>query len=147
MSSVLETLPQLAAYQPALLALSILCLAVLCQTLLTAILAFANGEQTPGMPLQGDHTLLSFRVIRTHANSVESLPPFGFALLLAIFAGANEALVNWAAIIHLVARLGFWAVYYRGKGKIAGGPRTICFVAGMLSNVVLVVACIYYYLV
>lgn len=144
MNSVIETFPYLLAYHPALVALSVLCLAVLLQALLTAPMAFANGDQTPGAPIQGDHTVLSFRVIRTHANSVESLAPFGLALLIAILVGVNASLVNWLAVIHVVARLGFWAVYYSGKGKIAGGPRTICFVGGLISNFVLVGACIYF---
>ncbi len=143
MTSIFETIPQLMAYQPALLALSVLCLVVLLQALLTAPLAFVSEEQLPGMPLKGDHTWRSFRVIRTHANSIESMPPFGFAVLLAIVIGVNSSLVNWLAGIHVVARLGFWAVYYTGTGKVAGGLRTLFFVAGMASNWVLAGSCIY----
>jgi len=128
---------ELAPYQPALVALALLSLAVLIQALLTAPLAFVSAEQVPGSPLQGDHTLRSFRVVRTHANSVESLPPFGFALLLAVVAGANVSLVNWLAGIHVVFRLLFWVVYYTGIGQVAGGPRTLSFVGGLVSNVVL----------
>ena len=56
---------ELAPYEPALWVLTGLALVVLIQALLTAPLAFANGQQTPGQSLQGDHELLSFRVIRT----------------------------------------------------------------------------------
>lgn len=134
---------QLAAYYPALLALAALSLAVLIQALLTAPLAFSSNEQVPGAPLAGDHSLRSFRVLRTHANSVESLPPFGFALLAAVALSVAPSLVNWLAILHLVFRLGFWVVYYIGVGKVAGGPRTLCFIGGMLSNLVLAGACLY----
>lgn len=137
MNSLLETLPQLALYKPSLLTLVALCLIVLVQNFLTAPLAFIKEEQTPGVPLQGDHSWLSFRVLRTHANSAESLPPFGFALLVAILAGATPVVVNWIAGIYLVSRFAFWAIYYSGKGKIAGGPRTMAFVAGLLANMVL----------
>jgi len=128
----------LSQYSPALLALGILCLSVLLQALLTAPLAFAKGEQLPGQPLIGDHNLLSFRVIRTQANSVESLGPFGFALILAILLDVSPQLINWLAGIHVGFRIGFWIVYYLGVGKVAGGPRTLCFIGGLASNLVLV---------
>lgn len=133
----------LSAFAPAFLALAVLCLAVLIQTMLTAPLAFLNEEQAPGMPLRGDHTLLSFRVIRTHANSVENLPVFGFSLLLAILVGVSPTAVNWLAGIHVASRLAFWAVYYSGVGKVAGGPRTIAFLGGSAANFILVGAAIY----
>ena len=136
--ATLNSTLSLAAYQPALFAFSILCLAVLVQALLTAPLAFLRNEQAPGAPLNGDHGLLSFRVLRTHANSVESLPVFGFPLLLAVLVGVSVPIVNWLAGIHVASRLAFWAIYYSGVGKVAGGPRTIAFVGGALSNLVLV---------
>ncbi len=139
MNSLFETLPQLAAYKPALIVLACLCLIVLVQNFLTAPLAFIKEEQVPGVPLKGDHSWLSFRVLRTHANSTESLPPFGFALLVAILAGVSAATVNWIAAIFLAARLAFWAIYYSGKGKIAGGPRTMSFIVGLLANIALVI--------
>ena len=133
---------ELIPYQSALLALSCLALIVLVQALLTAPLAFLSNEQSPGSPLVGDHKLRSFRVLRTHANSVENLPPFGFALLAAIVAGASVALVNWVAIAHVTFRVLFWVVYYTGVGKVAGGPRTLCFVGGLATNVILAIAAI-----
>ncbi len=132
-----------AAYEPAILAFAVLCLAVLLQAFALAPLAFSSEEQAPGMPIRGDHNLFSFRVIRTHANSVENLPIFGFALLLAILAGVGSATVNWLTGIHVVSRLAFWAVYYIGVGKVAGGPRTIAFVGGALSNLILIGTAIY----
>ncbi len=132
-----------AAYYPAVLALAVLALAVGLQAFLTAPLAFIANEQAPGMPLKGDHSLLSFRAVRTHMNSVESLPPFGFALLAAMLLDANVALVNWAAMIHVAFRLVFWGVYYSGIGKVAGGARTLSFVGGLLANLVLAGAAIY----
>jgi len=142
MSTLISELPVF-AYQPAVLAFAVLCLAVLIQAFLTAPLAFLHEEQSPGKPLRGDHTLLSFRVIRTHANSVENLPVFGFALLLAILAGVGATTVNWLAGIHVVSRLAFWVVYYSGIGKVAGGPRTLAFLGGSLSNLVLIGMTIY----
>ena len=76
-------------------------------------------------------------------NSVESLAPFGFCLVVAILIGVKPALVNWLAAIHLGFRILFWVVYYSGVGKVAGGVRTLCFVGGLSSNIVLAFASIY----
>ena len=133
----LESALALSAYQPAVVAFAALCVAVVLQAFLTAPLAFVSGEQAPGMPLRGDHSMLSFRVVRTYANSVESLPAFGFSLLLAIALGVGATAVNWLAGIHVASRLAFWAIYFSGVGAVAGGPRTIAYVGGALSNLVL----------
>ncbi len=137
MTSLFEALPYLEAYHCALLALSVLTFAVLIQGLLVAPLGFAKDEEAPGMPLQGTHANLSFRVLRTFANSTENLPMFIAALLLAIIAGVDATWVNWLAGLHVAFRLLFWLVYYAGVGKVAGGPRTIAFVGGWLTNVIL----------
>lgn len=134
MSSLFEAVPYLSAYQPSFLVLAALALITLVQNFATAPLAFITQEQVPGMPVQFDHSKLSFRAIRTHANSVESFPAFGWALLVAIVAGVSPNLVNWLAWIYLAFRLAFWAVYYAGIGKAAGGPRTLAFVGGLLIN-------------
>ena len=140
MEAAINILSWLQPYTLSLLVLAALCLIVLLQALLTAPLAFIKEEQAPGGPLNGDASHLSFRVVRTHANSVETLHPFGFALLLAIITGVSAALVNIIAAVFLVARLAFWAAYYSGAGKHAGGPRTLCFVAGLLANTVLIIS-------
>lgn len=127
-------------YQPSLLALAALILCILIQSLLTAPLAFIRNEQSPGMPLRGDHTQLSFRALRTYQNSVENLPAFGLALALAILLGVKPALVNWAACLYVGFRMLFWALYYSGAGRHAGGPRSMSYVGGLICNGVLVVA-------
>lgn len=142
MSPAIEAL-SLSEYQPAILFFAVLCLAVLTQAFLTAPFAFLREEQAPGMPLQGDHQLFSFRVLRTHANSVESLPVFGFTLLLAIVAGVGPLVVNGLTGVHVASRLAFWVVYYAGIGRVAGGPRTLTFVGGALSNLALIGVALY----
>lgn len=143
MNSLTDLRAMFSTYEPAILALAILCLTVLIQNFLTAPLSFVKEEQIPGMPLKGGHELLSFRAVRTYANSTETLPAFGFALLIAILVTVNANLVNWLACIHVGFRLVFWAVYYSGVGKVAGGPRTLCFIGGLASNIILVIAAIY----
>ncbi|MFK7896692.1 MAG: MAPEG family protein [Myxococcota bacterium] len=135
--------PNLAAYEPAILALGILCLSVLIQGFLTAPLSFLNEEQTPGMPLQGDHDLLSFRAQRAFSNSAETLPLVGFALGVALYAGVTPALVNWLTALHVLSRIAFAGIYYSGIGKVAGGPRTMAFVAAALLNIALICAALY----
>ena len=137
MTSLFDAAPYLAEYKLSFAVLAVLSLATLIQSFMSAPLSFLHEEQTPGMPLQFDHTKLSFRVLRTYSNSVEILPAFGWALLVTIVAGAPPTLVNFLALAFLVFRLAFWAIYYSGVGKVAGGPRTMAFVGGMLTNIVL----------
>ena len=103
--------------------------------------------ELPGIPLKGDHTKLSFRVLRTYANSTENFSVFVATLLLAIIAGVSPWIVNWLAGLHVAFRLVFWAVYYSGVGKVGGGVRTIVYVLGWLTNMVLAVIMIYTLLV
>ncbi len=137
MNSLFDAIPYLAAYQTSFLILAVLSLATLIQNFLSAPLSFVHEEQVPGLPLKFDHSKLSFRVLRTYANSVENFPAFGWALLVAIVAGASPIIVNWIAAIYFAFRMLFWAVYYAGFGKVAGGPRTMVFVGGLVSNIVL----------
>ncbi len=140
MTALFDTLPYLEAYRPALMVLAILSLMTLIQNFLTAPLAFVKEEQVPGMPLRFDHTKLSFRALRTYQNSAESLPAFVAALLVAIIAGSAAMVINIAAGVYLAARVAFWAFYYAGLGKIAGGPRTLSFVVCLLANIVIATA-------
>lgn len=135
MEKTMELLPQLVAYKPALLALAFLCLSVLVQSFLTAPFAFASEKEAPGMPLKGDHTQFSFRVIRTYMNSVENLPAFGIMVLLAVMLQLDATMVNWLVAVHVAFRMVFWLVYYGGVGKMAGGPRTVAYVGSLLSSI------------
>lgn len=143
MQSLVETLPQLAAYHPSLLALTILCLAVLVQSFLAGVLGLAGGEETAGLPLRGNHEKFSFRTLRTYGNSTENLPAFATTLILAILAGVGAVLVNWLAILHVAFRMVYWAVYYKGIGKVGGGVRTIVYVLGLITNIILAVLTAY----
>lgn len=146
MTSLFEAVPYLSVYQTSFLVLAGVSLITLIQNFATAPLAYINQEQVPGLPLQFDHSKLSFRAVRTYANSVESFPAFGWALLAAIVAGASPALVNWLAGGYFVSRLVFWVLYYSGIGKPAGGPRTLAYVAGLLCNIGLAGAAIWFLL-
>ncbi len=129
-----DIIPLITAYQPALVALIILCLAVLIQSFLAGILGLGKSDEEPGKPLKGTHNDLSFRILRTYANSTENLSMFGLTVFLAIVAGVSPAWVNWLAGVHVVIRLLYWAIYYSGIGKVAGGPRTMAYASGLLAN-------------
>lgn len=143
MSKIYEAVPGLSDYHSAITILAVLCLVTLIQSFLVAPLAFIKEEQAPGMPLRFDHSKLSFRAVRTYQNSVETLPAFGFALVAAVIFGVSSFWVNLLAGSYLVFRLLFWAVYYSGVGKVAGGPRTLTFIGCLLSNIALAVMAIY----
>ncbi len=146
MDNLYEMFPPLMAYQPALLALTILCLAVLVQSFLAGVIGLGKSDEEPGRPLKGGHGDFSFRTLRTYANSVENLAVFGLIVLLAMFAGASASWVNWLVGSHVAFRLAYWAVYYSGAGKIAGGPRTILYVLGWFANLVLAVVTLFAFL-
>lgn len=143
MTSLFDQMPYLAAYHLSFLVLAGLALSHLVQSALIAPLAFVREEQSPGMPLRYDHSALGFRVSRTYSNSAETFPAFGWALLAAIVAGVAPAWVNGLAVGFFTFRMVFWAVYYGGIGKAAGGPRTLAFVGGMLCNTVLAVMAVW----
>ncbi len=62
---------------------------------------------------------------------------------IAIVIGVSAFLVNWLVALHVLFRLVYWAVYYSGFGKVAGGIRTITYVAGFLMNIILGLATLY----
>ena len=139
MESMLMNFPSLAGYYPAFVAIGVLCLAVMIQSFLVGILALAPGHEIAGHQLKGTYQDKSFRIMRTYANSTENLPMLLGAFLLAILAGVSATLVNWLVCLHLLFRLIHWLAYYAAIGKRDGGPRTIAYVGGLLTNIVLVV--------
>ena len=142
MDSILAASPLLVPYTPTLAALAVLSILVLVQGFAAGALGYGTGEEIVGMPLKGDHSKRSFRVIRTYGNSTENFPALAASAVLAIVVGVAPLLVNWLVGLHVVCRLLFGAIYYAGWGKAQGGPRTIVYVIGLLLNVVLAAAVI-----
>jgi uncharacterized MAPEG superfamily protein len=135
MHSLIEAAPYLEEYRISFLVIAILSLITLIQNFLTAPLSFIKEEQVPGLPLQFDHSKLSFRAVRTYQNSAETLPAFLAATMVAIIVGSSPMIVNIATGLYLAARVLFWIFYYAGIGKAAGGPRTMSFVICLLANI------------
>lgn len=143
MQSIFEAVPYLSAYHTSFFVLAGLSLVTLIQNFATAPLAFQKEEQVPGLPVRFDHSKLSFRALRTYSNSVESFPAFGWALLAAIAGGTSPVLINGLASGYFAFRIAFWAIYYAGIGKPAGGPRTMAFVGGLLCNIGIAIAALW----
>lgn len=134
----LNTLPDWASgYRLAIVALAVLCLMVLIQTVLGVIFGMIVGREEPGGKYVGGYDEFGFRTLRTHLNSTETLAVFAISLLLALFAKVSPEWVNGLAILYVATRILYWILYYAGVGRNKGGPRTIIFVAGWATNVVL----------
>ncbi len=138
MQTLFDVVPSLADYRPTLWVIVLLALVTISQNFLTAPFSFIKNEQVPGMPLNFDHSNLSFRVLRTFQNSAEIHPAFMAPALVAVVVGAPVLATNISAGIYLAARLAYWAIYYAGVGKVTGGPRTMAFVVGLLANIVMI---------
>ena len=133
----------LTTYQTAIALAALLVIAVHLQSFLSAMFKIVLGKQAPGVAAAGDYSDRTFRIYRTHMNSLENLSMFLGALIFAMIAGVSAGLVTWLVIIHVVARLAFWAVYYTGLGALAGGLRTIVFVTGFMASMVLAIAALF----
>lgn len=143
MDPIFSLPPQLLPYFPTLLALALLCLMVLAQGFLAGILGLGSGEETAGMPLRGDHSRFSFRVLRTYGNSTENFPVIVTTAALAVIAGVSPLLVNWLVWLYVAFRLAFWAIYYGGIGQVNAGPRTIVYALAQFLNIGLALAVFY----
>ncbi len=143
MESILQSLPQLLAYQPALVAMVLLCIYIIIQSVIAGVLGLGIGDEVPGRPLKGGHVDRSFRVLRVYANSTENLAFFVTVAFIAIVAGVSPVWVNGLVGLHVFFRVLYSLIYYRGAGKVGGGLRTIVYVLGLLMNFILAVMTAY----
>ena len=124
-------------YSTALLCLIVLVLVVSAQGFISVFVNLIKGKSVPGEPVAGDHKDASWRTYRVHQNSVENFSPFAATVFAGILVGASAGWINILSVIYLVARLAHWVIYSQGIGAVASGPRTISYVAGFASNVVM----------
>jgi uncharacterized MAPEG superfamily protein len=82
------------------------------------------------------------RARQNHADLFQHHREPACALAAAVAGGVSPDPVIWLALIYLGFRLIYWAVYYSGIGKVAGDPRTLAHVGGLLTNIVLAGAAI-----
>jgi uncharacterized MAPEG superfamily protein len=83
-------------------------------------------------------TPLKRRAYGAHANSLEALPLFAAAVLLAGFRHAPAEAVNLAAYVWLAARLAYAACYLTGKGAL----RSLIWLVGTAASVTILVMAI-----
>ena len=97
----------------------------------------AKALSGPVLPADDDNLL--YRIDRVHMNSVEALTPFVIPALLAMMVGIRPALLATLVWVYIAIRVIHVAVYLRGGNAAKGGSiRTILYVAGALTTVVLI---------
>ena len=127
----------------AVYSLSIVGVLVLC--LLSIVLAVHSGLSKgragalsgPVLPADDNNPL--YRIDRVHMNAVEALTPFVVPALLAMMVGIRPAILATLVWIYTAIRVTHAAVYLRGGNAAKGGSiRTILYVAGALTTIVLI---------
>ena len=118
---------------------------VLFVCLLSIVLAVYSGSSKgrakalSGPVLPADDDNLLYRIDRVHMNSVEALTPFVVPALLAMMVGIRPALLATLVWVYIAIRVIHVVVYLRGGNAAKGGNiRTILYVAGALTTVVLI---------
>ena len=118
---------------------------VLFVCLLSIVLAVYSGSSKgrakalSGPVLPADDDNLLYRIDRVHMNSVEALTPFVVPALLAMMVGIRPALLATLVWVYIAIRVIHVVVYLRGGNAAKGGSiRTILYVAGALTTVVLI---------
>jgi uncharacterized MAPEG superfamily protein len=128
----------MAAYSLGIFGVLVLCL-------LSIVLAVYSGSSKgragalsgPVLPLDDDNLL--YRIDRIHLNTVEALPPFVVAALLAMMVGVRPVTLATLVWVYVTIRLIHVAVYLRGGKAAKGGSiRTILYVSGAFVTVVLI---------
>ncbi|WP_165775675.1 MAPEG family protein [Paramylibacter kogurei] len=136
-------MPELVAtYSTALLALGVLTLLMVVQATIAGIVKNVISGQPAGVTVRGNIEHRTFRVVRSHENSVENFSALMAASLLAMIAGASPTWVTYLVVAAVVLRLLHWVFYVMRIGPDAGGPRTIAYVLGLLINLALAIMAI-----
>ena len=128
----------MAAYSLSIVGVLILCL-------LSIVLAVYSGSSKgragalSGPVLPADDTNPLYRIDRVHMNAVEALTPFVVPAALAMMVGVSPATLATLVWFYIAIRLIHVAIYLRGGNAAKGGSiRTILYVAGALTTVVLI---------
>lgn len=129
----------IAPYSSSLLALSVLVLVVLLENFYAAFRHLVKGGGRAGVPPEPDYSNPVWRIVRSHANSLENLPPFAATVVVGSLVGVSAGLFNILAWVHVVARMLHWLIYTQDIGKVDQGPRTLAFAVGFFSNLGMIV--------
>jgi uncharacterized MAPEG superfamily protein len=129
------------AYTSALIAVAGVALVTLLQSAHVNVVRTRHGL-APDATIPAEYGDPVFRVVRTFLNSTESLPAFAGAVLAAVLLGAPAFWVSLLALVHLLFRLGYWAIYVSGVGVPSGGARSMAYAGGWAANVAIAVLAI-----
>ncbi len=131
-----------AAYSVAIISLLTFVLIVLVQSAMVGG-SKAKAGLTPGSEPDADYSSSVYRMNRSHQNGVEILPAAAVALFVAILLGVSSWWVNLLMGIFLLSRLIYIYIYAQNVGKPTQGVRTIAFVTGWATLVVLCIMSIW----
>lgn len=126
----------LAAYSHAFAAVILFAIIVLA---LSPFVALPKGKLgiAPGATPPEDYGSFEYRIHRAYANGTETLPVFLTVVVAAALAGASPFWVNLLASLALVMRVAMLFLHLRGMGKPHGGLRSVTYVAGWASMLVI----------
>ena len=125
-----------APYAFGIISLLIFVLIVLVQSALVGA-SKAKAGMVPGSEPDADYDQPLYRMNRSHQNGVEIMPAAAVALIIAILAGVSSWWVNLLMGLFLLTRVIYVLIYAQNIGKPTQGVRTMVYVAGWATLVVL----------
>lgn len=93
----------------------------------------------PGEVPKADYGDFDYRLTRAYQNAMELTGMFTAVTVSAMLAGASPGWVNILASVFLISRIVVAIVHISGVGKPNLGPRTIAFVVGWASCLLLAI--------
>jgi uncharacterized MAPEG superfamily protein len=97
----------------------------------------AKAGLTPGSDPETDYASGIYRLNRSHQNGVEIMPAAAVALIVPILVGVSSWWVNLLMALFLLTRIIYVVIYAQNVGKPTQGVRTMIFVAGWATLVIL----------
>lgn len=132
----------IAPYSVGTISLLVFVLIVLLQSALVGA-GKAKAGLTPGSAPDSDYDNSLYRLNRSHQNGVEIMAAAAIALFACILVGVSSWWVNLLMGLFLLLRIVYVLIYAQNVGKPTQGVRTIVYVAGWATLVVLCVMAIW----
>jgi uncharacterized MAPEG superfamily protein len=93
-----------------------------------SVFGLVAGSLDPKTPRKGVASLegLSLRAYGAHLNAFEAFPPFAAAVIISHIVGGPSTIVNWLAVLFILARIAHIAFYLADRPPL----RTAAFALG-----------------
>lgn len=108
------------------------------------VASFVKAKQPGAIPGKIEdnlsHDAFVFRAHRTFMNSLENMPLFLGAYLLAILTGVSATITAICVWVFAVARIFYTLLYYVIQTEENPSPRTFLFLIALLANLYLLLA-------